>query len=653
MTRTSKYLPAKILIEEARERFDVKYDPARYPDLAFDGAVWDLRPTDASSQAKFTTRRVRFVARGDPSLDPQPLPSTFTNVVKAWVVLMGQKPMAASRYANATRYLWEAVEERLQGAPFRLEDWIDVSAADLDRAEEIAGEGGSHHTKANVAHILKHLARWLDENEICPGLEWTPATKKKNFVQHATKKGRQKRLDRLPTKRAIEACAMIYRIDALDEHYRDQAREASVRLLICGVGLLMVAGFRVNELMTLPLDCLGYETHRGKKRCYLRYWNQKSQKRAGHWARRWLSPLGAELALELIREIKEITSNAREQARRLETAVNDKRVPLPPGMSLGEQVSVAELAVLHGLTSGGMSAVIHASKARGEDRFWFYSSPGRGSKAWMRREDVERHLVEECGPLLAHDLGNGEVQTLSETLFIFRRGFLNSQRANVSPVFVEALTDGGLHKWLNGNESGRKPKPSIFERFGLQEPDGGDIKLRTHGPRHWLNTVANKAGMTALQITLWMQRSDPVHTLYYLHDQADLADLNREGIAEGTIGGAAAEEYERLPEDERAQFLESIQQAHKLRDGYCTTDTVNEGCKVKKICELCGEHTWTKGSAVEREARQRKHDHVAQALEVYAEAEKNGHRIHPRLKSLYAEHLEALEGLLEEASDAA
>lgn len=657
MTTAPEHLPATILIEEARERFNLKYPPARYPGLAFEQPIWDLRSRDASAQDRSTIRAVRFTVRGDRSADPEPLPNDFTSVVKAWLVLEGHKPKTASRYANATRYLWEAIRGRFEGREFRLVDWLDVGADDLDGAEEIAGGAGNksrRHSKANVAHILKYFVRWLDANDVCPGLEWVPATKKKNLVQHATQRGKKSRMDRLPTKRAIESCALIYRVDALPTDLQQAARHPEVRLLICAVGLLMVAGLRVNELVTLPLNCLGRAKHGKRERYFLRYWNQKSQKRAGHWGQRWLSPLGSELAQELVREIRAITSDAREQARRLEAAANEDRVPLPPGLILGERVSLKDLAAVHGITTAGLLGIMRADRERGGSRFRFYDPPGKGKKAWMRREDVERHLVEECGPLVAHDLGNGEVQRLSETLLIFRRGFLNTMRSGVSPVFVETLNDAQLYKWLNGQESGRKPAPSIFERFGQREPDGTEIHLRPHGPRHWLNTIANKAGMTALQITLWMQRSDPVHTLYYLHDQADLADLNREGIAEGTIEGPAARTYRRLPAGRREQYLESIRQAHKLKDGYCTADTVTDGCTVKKICEICAKHTRTRGSAIEREARMRKRDQVALALDVYAGAAQNGHRVHPRLTSLYSEHLMALNGILQEgAGDAA
>lgn len=651
-----RHRPALILIEEARERFALQYSPNRYPGLAFDAAIWDLRPVDASAQERSTTRSVRFTERGNRLPEAPALLAPFTDVVKAWLVLGSFKPKTASRYANATRYLWEAIEERLHGEAFALKSWLDVRPEDFDRAEQIAGGTGNksrRHTKANVAHILKHFARWLDANDICPGLEWTPLTKKKNFVQHATAQGKKERLDRLPTKRAIESCAMIYRVDALPPQFHDLARAPDTRLMICAVGLLMVAGLRANELVTLPYDCLGRAKHRGKERYYLRYWNEKSQKRAGHWARRWLSPLGAELAKALIAELKELTADAREQARRLERAAEHGRVPLPPGMRLDERVDVATLAALHGITRDGMSAIISANRQRGGSRFWFYHPPGRGPKAWMDRADIEKHLVEECGPLVVHDLGNGETQKLSDTLLIHPRGLLNTQRASASPVFVEALTDGDLHKWLNGNPSGRKPKPSIFARFGLREPDGSEVKLRPHSPRHWLNTIANKAGMTALQITLWMQRSDPVHTLYYLHDQADLADLNREGIADGLIDGPHRKRYQKLPKSRRELYLRGLEQAHKLRDGYCTANTVTEGCPVKKICEICALHTRTKGSAMEREARERKRYQVELALDVYDRAAKNGIRVHPRLLGLYSGHLEALNAILAEDGSAA
>jgi hypothetical protein len=276
----------------------------------------------------------------------------------------------------------------------------------------------------------------------------------------------------------------------------------------------------------------------------------------------------------------------------------------------------------------------------------------------MQRQDVEQHLFEECGPLVVHHPGGSEApQRLSETLLIFSRGFLRRKRPRVSPVFVDAMKDADLHRFLDGNTGGNAPTPSVFDRFQLWEDHGGRVKLRPHMPRHWLNTIANKSGMTVLQITLWMQRSDAAQTLYYLHDHADLADLNRAGVEEGTIAGAVREQYEQLPEERKALYLEGIQQghAHKLRDGYCQADTVTGECEVKKICDLCSLHARTAGDSAEQKARRAKRDQFALALEVFAEARSRGINLHPRLAALYQESLEVVDQVLGlgEVSDAA
>lgn len=653
-------LPADVLVAKAREVFSLRYPPDRFPHLSFDLDEWDLRPINCTAEEK-KIRKVRFTVRGQRKRGAQPLPRAFVEVVKAWLVLANHGGATASRYANACRYLWEAVEARLDGIPFEMVDWSRIDTEDLYAAERIAGRsvmGGKGHTKGNVAHILKHFAKWLDDNEICPGLEWMPITKKKNIVQHATREGRKKRLDRLPTNRAIEALAMIYRVDPLPTAYHEAARSPALRLVICAVGLLMVTGLRVNELVTLPEDCLKSSKYRGKDRWYIRYWNEKTRRRAARWGRRWLSPLGAELAQGLVAEIRALTKTVRRQARALEKSLPEGRVHLPAEFRLADEVTIADLARLHGVTVSGMRALIDGDQKRGGTRFWFYNHPGKGRRAIMRRADVERHLIEECAnlPLVVVKPGNGqEPQTLGQTLLIFSRGRLMGYRSGASPIFVDLLQDSDLHKWLGATCTSRNGDlaPSLFSRCGLREPDGANIKMRPHQARHWLNTVANKAGMTALQITLWMQRADAAHTLYYLHDEADLADLNREGIAGGTIVGPAAEVYAGLSAEAQSDYLDGIRQAHKLKDGYCHAEHLDEDCEPKKICELCKKHARTKANVRELEARRKKRAQVDLALTVYQKAIHGGMRLHPRLVELYTEYRGALDRALDEESDAA
>jgi hypothetical protein len=616
---------AAALVEKAREIFVLQYQPARYPTLNFDEARWDLRPVDGTSEER-EIRTVPFTTYG--SRD-EALPPGFALVVKAWIVLADFGPKTAGRYANATRYLWEAIADRLRGETFA---WEDVRSDDFDAAEALAGSAGTksaQHTKSNIAHALKYLARYLEADGICPGLDWTPATKKSNPGQHTTEAGRRNRLDRMPTRRAIEGLAEIYRL---------HAKGPRERLLICAVGLLLVGGFRVSEVVTLPVDCLGYEQHRGRDRCFIRYWNRKTRRSSAQWGKRWLSPLGAELAKELITELRHLTESAREQARRLERSPEEVHVP----GGLPKQVTMHDLARLYGMTKDGLLSTM----AHNPERFWFYSPVGKGGVLRFSREDIERLLREECGPLASYDFGNGQRQFLSDTLLIFYRGFFNTQRDITSPVFVDAVQDRHVQRFLHGAlHSGKNkiPIPSVFARFGITEPHGGDVQMRPHMARHWLNTVANKAGMTAFQITLWMQRGSVAQTLLYLHSSSDIADLTREGVETGHVLGKVADDYNALPAERRAAFLESIEVGHKVRTGFCHANTLRDECEPKKICPICPHWARLRYSSSERAALFEKRKAAQLAIDGFAAVERGGCRLHPRQKQLMVEMIEVID----------
>jgi hypothetical protein len=57
-----------------------------------------------------------------------------------------------------------------------------------------------------------------------------------------------------------------------------------------------VTGFRIGELLTLPLDCEVEEPRGGKQQYGLRYYKEKARGGERMFAVRWLTDVGAELA---------------------------------------------------------------------------------------------------------------------------------------------------------------------------------------------------------------------------------------------------------------------------------------------------------------------------------------------------------------------
>jgi hypothetical protein len=141
--------------------------------------------------------------------------------------------------------------------------------------------------------VRRFQGRIIDSDEHLPRVE--------DFNRH-TIAGQEARRDRLPTEAVLNGLADIYREHAVEP--RDKLRAAALAILV-------VTGYRIGELLTLPLDCEVRETRGGQPRYGLRYYREKSRSGRRLLAVRWLTPIGAALAQEAIDRIRKITHVAR------------------------------------------------------------------------------------------------------------------------------------------------------------------------------------------------------------------------------------------------------------------------------------------------------------------------------------------------------
>lgn len=584
------------LVAEGRRMAARQFPPDTHPHFAFDAPVWHWLPRSARPPGPAVGRgtgKRRRGARGERSVrfllldggEADALPAVYADVVKAWVVLADFKYPNVRRVVHATRYLWRAVTSRLDGGTF---EWWGLRSSDFEDAEALMrGASLADTTISSNCLGLSMLARWLTDNGLCDHLDYVPATPVPSHPRRRTAAGRQARLDRLPTRRAIAGLAEIY------VRWAETPRD---RLLVCAVGLLLLTGLRIRELLTLPSDCEVTEQWRGRPRTGLRFWKRKSSGRH-KYAVRWLSPLGAELAVELLAEIRALTESARVQARVLER--DQDRVAVPEPDALAGELFAGSVARALGLRPRSLDAMVWAGVLgfRSTRR----SPIGKGAPALYARADVEAYLLGQRGPVTVFDPGIGRPQHLSDTLLIAHAGFFRTDRASACPLLVEPVSEEHVQVFLGGTDGhsraadGSRLPRSAFARFQILEPfaegwgGGAPSRMRSHMARHWLNTLASRAGMSAFQITLWMGRASEAHTAPYLHPELyahsapDFAELVREQMAAGTVAGPRQESHERLPPAVRAEARSLIGGAHKLGSGICTVASLDD-CAFTKAC---------------------------------------------------------------------
>jgi hypothetical protein len=629
---TSTTLTSHALVERARKLLVLIYPPPEYPSVDFDSARWDLRPISAP---RGTRASVSYFCELDDL--KKPLPRDYADMIKAMIVFSNYQGLAAKSYSDACRFLWAAISRRLHDTTF---SWDGVITEDFEEVERIMKERGlSQGGMCKHLHCLNVLKEWLNENAICDGIEWRPNTLYPNRRSIKTDDDRQTHVERLPTRRAIQGLAEIYRF---------HAKEPGDRLLICAVGLLLVAGFRISELLSLPFDCWVSDYHRGRDRFGIRYWNRKARGGAWQWAIRWLSPMGAELARSVLDEINAVTASARNQAQILER--DPSRVEIP-GTEGREELTAKEVSLLLGVTKQRINCI------RWEGRMKLTrigSEKISGRPNLYLKSDVEAELLKRRGKLYTFDMGNGKFQLLSETLLIMHPGFLHIRGNTPLNLLVTHLGWGDIGRFLTGRKEARgSNRPSAFERFGIKEPidlENGEArssKMRSNMFRHWLNTLAHKSGMSVSQITMWMQRTNPSHTLVYLHSSSDIADLAREGIREGRYVGHHANEFNTLPQEDRDKYLTVIQTAHKTNTGICTANFGVDNCELHKTCEL-GCRFYLRDPRDENDSKNLlvKRQSLKMAIERIKEAKRGGLRIVSRQLDINKKWVAAIDQLL-------
>jgi hypothetical protein len=554
-----------LLVAAARERLTADFH-RMHAGFDFDEPCWDIRALKDRS-ANSASPRLYFTRHGTTD---DPLPPHFALAVKSWLILERGSTANMGPRLDSVRMLWEAILNRRRGVASRFR-WEGLCTEDLSQAELLMRARWSESTTYKRVVNIIAFAEFLAARGISRALYYRPQTPRVEDFNRHTIAGQQERRDRLPTEAALLGLADIY---------CRFATEPRDRLRIAAVAILVVAGFRIGELLTMPADCEVEEVRGSWPRYGLRYFREKSRGGAKMFAVRWLTATGAELARQAISEIRNITEASRGRAKELERSPH--RVPIP-GYHWAARMTAGEVARSTGFSKPPKQIPCHRDR----------------TGVFYRAFEVEHYLRSlRVGRLWTVDKHNGSFQMLSQTLLVTFRNFFHPGRPNssllVEPVVIQQISD-----FL----SGRGEVHSAFERFDIREPDGSLCQVTSHQFRHWLNYVADKGGLPVDLQTRWLGREHPRDTEAYRHATVDerLAWV-KEGVRSGELSGAKAEAYLELPRSKRDVFLDAeIQAVHVTAFGLCLHDFAVAPCPYHLNCiRGCPDYLRTRGSSSER-----------------------------------------------------
>jgi hypothetical protein len=463
-----------------------------YGELAWDAMVWDVTAFEKKrgTQGRNTFRIMfsRFDESGSRLLDRKvPFDPPFADFIRAVIVhRQEQRPRAALNQnvmVRAARYLYEQLGDVAH-------DPTGLTLRHFNQATAMAAVREEPSSRYRLGVFLAELAGTIDNVRLAKATigfknPFARVDRGSRIDQEADR-GREK----LPSDAALRAIAAI---SNLVTESADVIRVRAIELLVAG-------GFRINELLTVPVDCLVERPAQDGRGGPLldgdgnriidvgiRYWAEKG----GPISVKWASTPLADTVRRAVRDIRSATEEARALARWMWE--NPGRAWLGPdfdGYGRDDLITTRELLPLIG---------VHRTGACQWLRVHHVPFQVFGRIAAARRRDLEAALLElqPNGPMVLDPVR----QEIHESLFVCFLNQFHQERATNRSV-VAAVTDQQISDMLDS----RGGMPSVFQRFGMTEENGNPIRINSHMFRHWLNTLAQEGGMSQHEIARWMGR---------------------------------------------------------------------------------------------------------------------------------------------------
>ncbi|WP_082432324.1 hypothetical protein [Pseudomonas sp. NBRC 111124] len=595
----------------------------------------------------FETHRQLLEKTGYPAPSKGPLPFVYQEFSKALIVYLQRtrnlRFSMVVAYNIAVRRLYNPMFERGVFDPTLL------TRGDFDRVIVFLRESGYKNIYDAISH-LQVIADTIDSLQLT-GMaihfehDARPEKRRHDYISlhdpdRAVKE--RKSNDRLPSREAMEAYALC------SNNPFSEGEEILLRV----IDLLIATGQRGNEIAVIPYDCWVERQIKATTgeltvdingnplvECGIRYFAEKHFQSRVHW----LAEGDVPLARRAVERLKALTIEQREIAAWQELhpgriwhfspqSVIDEAMVLD-WLGFSETRNANRNLYLY-LTRNGVHPFDHEPEER----------RGRSLKRRYLAGDIERLIIPKLRghAVLTEHVGQ-ELRILlrtSETLAIafdgqFRFG---GREANVFRAVPRRVTIVDINRALGHDEK----YTSIFSRRSLTESDGTPIRLTSHQPRHWRNTIYHLTGMSDVQQALALGRKRIDQNVYYQHTSIEdttaahhdfLAfnshheriDFLHRGIREKRIQGPLTDSYHELLSDKGATTAEAFLTVHATAlhvtpFGGCIHDFSQAPCPKHLQCWNGCSHLHLMGTPSERANLEKQADNLTKAITILRDA---------------------------------
>jgi hypothetical protein len=569
---------SKDAADAVRSFIDVAKASLPYRDVVWDEPKWSIGSANVKKRAHLQNgKRLLFTPHYGarvPITERALFEAPFANLVKACIVKRrldrGMESGPQMVFLRAARYLYAALP-----LPARLDTTL-IARGDFVTAETAAMTREQASSAYRACVHLQEFATMLDRHGLCRApIDFRTSAKRPQNVQDRTSAKFEERTANLPTANALSALATLANDERLLANPLDRLRMRITELLF-------VCGFRAGEVLTLPATPLVREfvledgalrldarTGEPVERIGLRYVPEKG----GEPIVKWVPTEANPLILRSSADVEEICGPYRENARWLEAHPGDVQIDVADD----ELLSASRAAEIVGLPRGSAFLAWVKQRKRGGRNVLTQV----GGRYFIRGADLRRAIASDRfdKPVLIR--ANGAVQTLGNSLLVTPLWFFRSEHATNFAISVPVGL-GSLSLFLSGKDG----YPSVFERYGTVDDEGQPYRFKSHDFRRLMNIVAQRGGLSQVEIAQWMgRRRIEDNSAYDLRSAAEMADEMRALIATNEVFGSIADQVRALPVTERSDFLKQrLTMLHTTPHGQCGSNIVENPCETAVSC---------------------------------------------------------------------
>jgi hypothetical protein len=514
------------------------------------------------------------------------LDESFIDFSKAYFrYQQGHRPTGTKNELKALRSIEAALLQSENSASVS-----NITISTLDQAAQIIRE---HYAKGSDYHggrELERLAKFITLKKlVAQDLScWRTRIQRKKDEIQTGQKAKDRRESKMPSEEALAAMAEIFA--NMPTSSRDIFTSAVFAMLMC-------APSRITEVLELPFDCeVEQEDSKGVVRYGWRFYSGK-----GFGANiKWIPTEMVGVAKEAISRIKALTLESRKLAKWMETNP-DKfyRHQNCPSVNDSKPLNAIEACQAIGVVCGSKKAAQASlsglglpNKDEGNtlEHLWQYALSRQPKEfPWLSKEKGIKY---------------------SNALFCMRRNLLHNQRGT-SPVIIWKPTNNIFNNDLSPRESLGSYHKSIFDRYGYKAEGGGRIKLTSHQARHLLNTIAQRGGLSQLQIAKWSGRAEVNQNRTYNHmSEYEMVALAEELDTSLTLFGPSGEVAKHVPISIQEFNTMEKGAVHVTEFGVCVHDFTMSPCEKYRDCLNCSEQVCVKGEHEKLDRIKKRLEHV-------------------------------------------